>query len=382
MNRINVSNESNNTASKLSSVKKSKKGLYIFITIVTIAIIGIIIFLIIYFSKNNSSNNNNNNNNFSNYISNSIIGQSNQYITSLKSSSSVNYILSTSTINTIQSSNGAYQATLNTYGYLIILDVSTQSQIWNSTYRNLSFTGGPYQLIMQPDGNLVIYAFANSSSPVAVWSAMTTGLTSNCEVILTNEGDLVINDISNGENNPVIIWSSFNAEILSLGTSTLPSISNWSKGSVLTSEVLTSNISFLSSSSPNWITTGYPSPSGDSTFAPQCILFLHETIPSIGLYYTSDGTTIQLLWNSDVVYKSGGVLPSQSSTNPLTLTFTPQGTIKLTIGSYQVWQNGISLTTSTYYEFPITSATSYINERLTVHKTNSTNVLWTTGNPQ
>lgn len=97
------------------------------------------------------------------------------------------------------SENGIYYAKLGENGNLLIYksdNFITENIIWNSQLQNSGVQ--PYEMLMQEDGNLVIYDFYKK----AIWASNTNGSgIKPFKLIIQNNGYLEIHDITNK-----IIW--------------------------------------------------------------------------------------------------------------------------------------------------------------------------------
>jgi len=89
-----------------------------------------------------------------------------------------------SSVQSLQSNNGHYQAVLQSNGNLTVLNEGTP--IWSST----GGQPGDY-LIMQEDGNLVIYSPPGPPGH-ALWASNTPGIGQGAYLVMQSDGDLVI----------------------------------------------------------------------------------------------------------------------------------------------------------------------------------------------
>lgn len=89
-------------------------------------------------------------------------------------------------------------ANLSTVGTTATLNAG--SQLLGSTQQKLVAANGWYQLIMQSDGNLVIYDKAGTP----IWSTVTSTSTGDAKVIMQNDGNLVLYQVSTN----TALWAS------------------------------------------------------------------------------------------------------------------------------------------------------------------------------
>jgi len=110
----------------------------------------------------------------------------------------------------VSSPNGLYVLVMQSDGNLVLYESKCvgdpKCAVWDSkTYREQ----GQYYMAMQEDGNLVIYkGRPPAKTPLSIWSSQTYGATGNYFLSIQDDGDLVIYRGTCMHNNQRAIWSS------------------------------------------------------------------------------------------------------------------------------------------------------------------------------
>jgi len=110
-------------------------------------------------------------------------------VTTPTNSLNVNQNLSASTSQAIYASNGAYKVIMQSDGNLVLY-TSSGTALWSSV-TTVSSGGSSYVLIMQGDCNLVLYTALNTPR-TSKWSSNTSGLGSTCYATVSTTGHFQI----------------------------------------------------------------------------------------------------------------------------------------------------------------------------------------------
>jgi hypothetical protein len=98
----------------------------------------------------------------------------------------------------ILSLNKLYRFEVQPIGALVLYDSYTNKQLWSSQTK-----GDPNVLVMQDDGNLVLYAKNGS----VIWASEKTGKTGDYFLTLQDDGNLVVYQGSPNGTNITPIWA-------------------------------------------------------------------------------------------------------------------------------------------------------------------------------
>ncbi len=125
-----------------------------------------------------------------------------RYFTSLNSNNRTLSVNEAVVTNIPNSGNPAYRLIMQGDGNLVVYNAATKP-IWQSGTHG---TGSNNRLVMQGDGNLVVYTSANRP----VWNSATSGAGSNLKLLMQGDGNVVLYTDST---DPLPIWSTYTGVI-------------------------------------------------------------------------------------------------------------------------------------------------------------------------